>query len=99
MNEAEVSKDLAHGNLEFLNDVSQQIQVELARKEIPMKTIMSWKKDTVVEFEKIAGESVEVLIGDKLIARGEVVVVNDRFGLRISEITHPSENPGGNKQG
>jgi flagellar motor switch protein FliN/FliY len=51
-----------------------------------------------VEFDKIAGESVEVLIGDQLIARGEVVVVNERFGVRISEITHPSEKPGNIKK-
>ena len=98
MSAPEDSKDSSTGKLSFLEDVSQSLQVELARKEIPLKTIMTWKKDTIVEFETKAGESVEVLIGEKLIARGEVVVINDRFGVRISEITHPSEHPGGTRQ-
>ena len=51
-----------------------------------------------MEFKKIAGDTVEVLIGDQLIARGEVVVVNERFGVRISEITHPNEKPGNIKK-
>ena len=95
---SEDSKDSITRKLSFLEDVSQSLQVELARKEIPLKAIMTWKKDTIVEFEKKAGESVEVLIGEKLIARGEVVVINEHFGVRISEITHPSEKPGGTRQ-
>ena len=98
MSNEEESVSVSSGRLHFLEDVSQSIQVEVARSEIPLKTVMTWKKDTIVEFKKIAGDSVEVLIGDKLIARGEVVVVNERFGVRISEITHPSEKPGNIKQ-
>ena len=61
--------------------------------------IANLSKDAkIVEFDKIAGESIELLIGDQLIARGEVVVVNERFGVRISEITHPSEKPGNIKK-
>ena len=81
-----------------MEDVLQALQAEVARREIPLQTVMTWRKDTIVEFDKIAGESVEVLIGDQLIARGEVVVVNERFGVRISEITHPSEKPGNMKK-
>lgn len=98
MSDSEDSTVMHSGELLFLEDVPQKMQVEVARREIPMKDIMTWKRDTLVEFEKIAGESVEVLIGGQLIARGEVVIVNDRFGVRISEITHPNEKPGGAKK-
>ena len=98
MSNEEESAFISSGKLHFLEDVPQALQAEVARREIPLKTVMTWKKDTVVEFDKIAGESVEVLIGDQLIARGEVVVVNERFGVRISEITHPSEKPGNIKK-
>ena len=98
MSNEEESTLISAGKLHFLEDVPQALQAEVARREIPLKTVMTWKKDTVVEFDKIAGESVEVLIGDQLIARGEVVVVNERFGVRISEITHPSEKPGNIKK-
>ena len=98
MSSEEESTSISSGKLRFLEDVLHALQAEVARKEIPLKTIMTWKKDTVVEFDKIAGDSIELLIGDQLIARGEVVVVNERFGVRISEITHPSEKPGNIKK-
>ena len=47
----------------------------------------------MVKFDKIVGSTIDVLIGDRMIARGEVVVVNDRYGVRINEITHPDEKP------
>ena len=98
MSSEEESATISSGKLRFLEDVPHALQAEVARREIPLKTIMTWKKDTVVEFDKIAGDSIELLIGDQLIARGEVVVVNERFGVRISEITHPSEKPGNIKK-
>ena len=98
MSSEEESASISPRKLRFLEDVPHALQAEVARREIPLKTIMTWKKDTVVEFDKIAGESIELLIGDQLIARGEVVVVNERFGIRISEITHPSEKPGNIKK-
>jgi flagellar motor switch protein FliN/FliY len=54
---------------------------------------MQWELGSVVMFEKIVGSPIDVLIGDRLIARGEVVVVNDSYGVRINEITHPDEKP------
>ena len=77
----------------FLADASHIMQAEIARTEISLNEVMLWKKGTVVELDKIAGSTIDVLIGDRLIARGEVVVINDRFGVRISEITHPDEKP------
>ena len=79
--------------LKFLADASHVIQAEIARTDISLNEVMLWKKGTVVVLDKIVGSTIDVLIGDRLIARGEVVVINDRFGVRISEITHPDEKP------
>ena len=79
--------------LKFLADASHVMQVEIARTDISLNEVMLWKQGTVVELGKIVGSTIDVLIGDRLIARGEVVVINDRFGIRISEITHPDEKP------
>ena len=78
--------------LKFLADAPHTIQAEIARTEIPLNEVMLWKQGTVVMLEKIIGSPIDLLIGEQLIARGEVVVINDRFGVRISEITHPDEN-------
>ena len=77
----------------FLADASHIMQAEIARTDISLNEVMLWKQGTVVELDKIPGSTIDVLIGDCLIARGEVVVINDRFGIRISEITHPDEKP------
>jgi len=79
--------------LKFLADASHVMQAEIARTDISLNEVMLWKQGTVVVLDKIVGSTIDVLIGDRLIARGEVVVINDRFGVRISEITHPDEKP------
>ena len=79
--------------LKFLEDASHVMQAEIARTDISVNEVMLWKQGTVVELDKIIGSTIDVLIGERLIARGEVVVINDRFGVRISEITHPDEKP------
>jgi flagellar motor switch protein FliN/FliY len=79
--------------LKFLADASHVMQAEIARTDISLNEVMLWKKGSVVVLDKIVGSTIDVLIGDRLIARGEVVVINDRFGVRISEITHPDEKP------
>jgi len=79
--------------LKFLADASHVLQAEIARTDISLQKVMQWELGSVVMFEKIVGSPIDVLIGDRLIARGEVVVVNDCYGVRINEITHPDENP------
>ena len=85
-------------DLEFLADVPQRLEAEVARAEISMTEIARWEVGSVVRFDKVPGESVDLLAGDRLIARGEVVIVNDRYGLRISEITHPDERVNGKRR-
>ena len=79
--------------ISFLSDAPQVMQAEIARKIFSMNEVMLWKEDTVVILDKIVGSPIDVLIGNRLIARGEVVVINDRDGVRINEITHPDEKP------
>ena len=87
-----INDSLQH-KLDFLADAPQVMQAEVARSKVSLYDVMLWKKDTVIKFDKIVGSTIDVLIGDRLIARGEVVVVNDRYGVRINEITHPNEKP------
>ena len=86
-------QDSLHHKLEFLADAPQVMQAEIARSQVSLYDVMLWKQGTVVKFEKIVGSTIDVLIGDRLIAKGEIVVVNDRYGVRINEITHPDEKP------
>ena len=79
--------------LDFLADAPQVLQAEIARSQVSLYDVMLWKQGTVVKFDKIVGATIDVLIGDRLIARGEVVIVNDRYAVRLNEITHPDEKP------
>ena len=85
-------KQLGH-TIEFLGDVSQRLVVEISRKRLALREILNWRKETVLSFPKLIGEPVEIFIDNQIIARGEVVVINDHYGVRISEITHPTDKP------
>jgi flagellar motor switch protein FliN/FliY len=85
-------KQLGH-TIEFLSDVSQRLVVEISRKRLALREILNWRKETVLSFPKLIGEPVEIFIDNQIIARGEVVVINDHYGVRISEITHPTDKP------
>ena len=74
-----------------MSDTKQIIQAEIARKNFSLNEVMLWNDETVVILDKIVGSPIDIIIGERLIARGEVIVVNDNFGIRISEITHPNE--------
>ncbi len=87
-------KDSTLHNLKFLADATHVIQAEIARTDISLHEVMLWEQGSIVKFYKIVGSTIDLLIGDRIIARGEVVVVNDCYGVRIKEITHPNEKPG-----
>ncbi|MEC4677387.1 MAG: flagellar motor switch protein FliN [Nitrospirota bacterium] len=74
------------GNLDFILDVPLQITVTLGGTRMLIKELLQLGQGSVVELEKMAGEPMDVLIGDKLVARGEVVVVNEKFGVRLTDI-------------
>lgn len=78
-------------NLDILMDIKLQLTVELGRTELPIKKVLELTRGSIIELEKIAGEPVELYANGKLIANGEVVVIEDNFGLRITNITEPED--------
>lgn len=79
------------GDISLILDVPVQITVELGRTRIPIKHILRLAQGSVVELENLAGEPMDVLVNGYLIAQGEVVVVNDKFGIRLTDIATPAE--------
>ena len=79
------------GNLGFILDISLEVTVELGRTRMVINDLLQLGQGSIVELAKLAGESLEVLVNGKLIARGEVVVVNDKFGVRLTEVVPPEE--------
>ncbi len=78
-------------DLDFLLDIPLEISVELGRTKILVNDLLQLGQGSVVELTKLAGEPLEILINQKLIARGEAVVVNEKFGVRITDIISPTE--------
>lgn len=78
-------------NLDLLLDIKLQLAVELGRCELPIKKVLELTRGSIIELDKVAGEPVELYANGKLVAHGEVVVIEDNFGLRITSITEPEE--------
>ena len=78
-------------DIELIMDIPVQLTVELGRTRIPIKHILQLAQGSVVELDALAGEPMDVLVNGYLIAQGEVVVVNDKFGIRLTDIVTPSE--------
>jgi flagellar motor switch protein FliN len=81
----------AHGSIDVLLDVRLPISVELGRTEMEVKEILECGPGTVIELTKLAGEPVDVYINGRLVAQGEVVVVDEHFGVRVTSLLTPSE--------
>ena len=85
----------AHANdINMILDIPVHLTVELGRTKIPIKQILQLAQGSVVELDGLAGEPMNVLINGCLIAQGEVVVVNEKFGIRLTDIITPSERIG-----
>lgn len=78
-------------NLELLMDIKLELTVELGRCQLPVKKVLELTRGSIIELDKVAGESVELYANGKHVANGEVVVIEDNFGLRITSITDPEE--------
>ena len=78
-------------NLDFILDIPLQVSVELGRAKVIIKDLLQLGQGSVLELDKLAGEPLEVLVNGKLVARGEVVVVNEKFGIRLTDIISPLE--------
>ncbi len=76
-------------NLDIMQDVSMHISVELGRTKSSIREVMEMTQGSIVELDKIAGEQVEVYVNEKLIAKGEVIVIEDKFGVRITSTSLP----------
>ena len=78
-------------NLDFILDIPLEVSVELGRTKLLINDLLQLGQGSVIELTKLAGEPMEILINQKLVARGEVVVVNEKFGVRLTDIISPSE--------
>ncbi|MBF0300413.1 MAG: flagellar motor switch protein FliN [Oligoflexia bacterium] len=78
-------------NIDFLLGVPLKVSVELGRATVLIKDLLQLGQGSVLELDKLAGEPLEVLVNGQLVARGEVVVVNEKFGLRLTDIISPVE--------
>jgi flagellar motor switch protein FliN/FliY len=79
------------GNISLIMDVSMEMTVELGRTRKLIKEILSMGEGTIIELDKLAGEPVDILVNHKLIAKGEVVVIDENFGVRVTEVVSPME--------
>ena len=86
--------DAIYNSTKFIEDVPLLIIAEIGRTQISVQKVLNLKKGNLVEFNKIVGEPMDVVVGGRLMARGEIVVVNERYGVRISEVTRPDEKIG-----
>jgi flagellar motor switch protein FliN/FliY len=84
-------KAATRNDIDMILDVPVQLTVELGRTKIAIKNLLQLAQGSVVELDGLAGEPMDVLVNGYLIAQGEVVVVNDRFGIRLTDIITPSE--------
>lgn len=76
-------------NIDLLLDVSMRVTVELGRTRMPLSQILELQHGSVVELDRLAGDPVDIFVNDCMIARGEVVIVDDKFGVRITEMVSP----------
>ena len=81
----------ANNDIDLILDIPVQLTVELGRTRIPIKHILQLAQGSVIELDALAGEPMDVLVNGCLIAQGEVVMVNDKFGIRLTDVVTPSE--------
>lgn len=78
-------------NIQLLMDVPLRVAVELGRTRMLVRQVLELRPGSVVELDRMAGDSVDVLVNNRLMARGEVVVVDDKFGIRITELVQQTQ--------
>lgn len=82
---------LGNNNLDFILDIPLEISVEVGRAKLSIGELLKLGQGSVVELNKLAGEPLEIFVNGKLMARGEVVVVNEKFALKVMDIINPAE--------
>lgn len=81
-----------NGAIEMLRDVDLQVKIELGRTRMLVEDVLKLSEGAVVELDKLAGDPVDVFVNDQLVARGEVLVLNDNFCVRINEIVKSEDS-------
>ena len=81
----------SNNNIDFILDIPLEITVELGRTRMMICDLLKLGQGSVIELSKLAGDSLEILANNKLIAKGEVVVMNEKYGIRLTEVTSPVE--------
>ena len=76
----------ASGNLELLLDVGVTLSVEIGRARLTLGEVMALRRGSVIELDKLAGEPADILVNGKLVARGEVVLLDEKFGVKVNDI-------------
>ncbi|MFO0775901.1 MAG: flagellar motor switch protein FliN [Nitrospiraceae bacterium] len=85
------SSGISTRNLDVLLDIPMEVSVQLGATRMQIRELLQLGQGSVVELEKMAGEPLEVLVNQRLVARGEVVVVNEKFGIRLTDVVSPAE--------
>ncbi len=83
--------ELEMQKLNFILDIPLQLTVELGRTNLLVKEVLKLNQGSVVELSKLAGDPLDIYVNSKLVARGEAVVVNEKFGVRLVDIVSPTE--------
>jgi flagellar motor switch protein FliN/FliY len=78
-------------NLDVILDISVTLSMEIGRTHISIRNLLQLNQGSVVELDRLAGESMDVLVNGTLVAHGEVVVVNEKFGIRLTDVISPAE--------
>lgn len=89
-NVAKAAQELPR-NLDFLLDVNLQVSVEVGRSRMSIQDLLQLGQGSVIELSKLAGEPLDIYINERLVARGEAVIVNEKFGVRITDIISQTE--------
>jgi flagellar motor switch protein FliN len=87
---ASKSESFSESNIDLLLDVSLRVTVELGRTRMKLAQILELQHGSVVELDRLAGDPVDIFVNDRMVAHGEVVVVDDKFGVRITEMVSPN---------
>lgn len=83
--------EVSSRDIDFLLDIPLEVTAELGRTRMLIRDLLQLGQGSVIELDKIAGEPMEILVNNRLVARGEVVVVNEKFGVRLTDIISPTE--------
>jgi flagellar motor switch protein FliN/FliY len=81
----------ANKSIDFLLDIPLQVAVQIGTTRMLIRELLQLGQGSVIELDKLAGEPMEVLVNNKLVARGEVVVVNEKFGIRLTDVVSPNQ--------